>query len=310
MTTELENNARIVAERLRRRRVVPFLGAGVNLADRPAGADWRRNVDLPSGGELATALAGTYGYPTEEPDDDLMRVTQYVEAEIGESAIYDEFHEIFAGVFEPTVVHNVLAAVPAILREKSVENPYLLIVTTNYDDAQERAFDAVGEPYDLVWYMARGDQRGQFIHQAPGGERVPVSDPAKSSLTVDDRNVILKIHGAACRADESLDSFVVTEDHYIEYMYATDLGAIVPVKLLATMLENHFLFLGYRLGDWNLRVFLHGLWAKRNRSATNWSVNRKLSELDRLLWRKRTVTMIEAPLPDYMSSLEAALRLL
>jgi SIR2-like domain len=308
MSPDIDHYARFVAERMRWGRVVPFLGAGVNLADRPGGVSWRSGVDLPSGGELAETLAVKYGYPRSEPRGDLMRVSQFVESMVGETAIYDELRHVFTGTYEPTVVHKVLARVPSILEEKGVEHPNLLVVTTNYDDAQEKAFDEAGVEYDVLWYMARGDHRRQFIHQAPGQDPTAVNDPARSPLSLERRSVVLKIHGATYRADVEFDSYVVTEDHYIEYMSGTDLAAAVPVKLMDTMVEAHFLFLGYRLGDWNLRVFLHALWAARSKTATSWSVNREHRELDRLFWSKRSVEMVEAPLSDYMGSLEEALR--
>jgi SIR2-like domain len=303
MTTSLNEYARIVAERMRRRRVVPFLGAGVNLADRASGGIWQPGRDLPSGAELAKTFAGQFPYPAGEPTDDLMRVTQYVEASVGATAVYDELREVFAGTYQPTVVHRVLARIPRLLAERGVEHPYLLIVTTNYDDAQEQAFDDEGQEYDVLWYIARGEARNQFMHQGPGGTPSPIDDPSMCPLGVDDRNVIIKIHGAAYRPTDTLDSYVITEDDYIEYMSTTDLTQAVPVKLLKTMLDSHFLFLGYRLGDWNLRVFLHSLWGRRDRTANSWSVNRSHSDLDRLFWQKRSVEMVEASLSEYMAAL-------
>jgi SIR2-like domain len=293
---------------MRRRRIVPFLGAGVNLAERRAGEPWEQGVNLPSGAELAEMLATRFPYPKGEPRDDLMRVAQYVESSVGETAIYDEFREVFAGAFEPTVVHRVLAKAPEILAEKGIENPYLLVVTTNYDDALERAFEEAGQAYDVVWYMARGDHHRRFIHQAPGSEPTSIDDPALSGLSVEERNMILKIHGAAYRPGEEHDSFVVTEDQYIDYMSTTDLASAVPVKLLETMLNAHFLFLGYRLADWNLRVFLHTLWARRDKTANSWSVDRAHRELDKVFWQRRSVEMVTAPLAEYVASLEGALR--
>jgi hypothetical protein len=279
----------------------------VNLADRGDGAQWQRGVDLPSGAELAEYLAVQFSYPGGEPRSDLMRVAQYVEASVGEMAIYDEFREVFAGDYQPTAAHRVLGRTPGILAEKGIENPYLLVVTTNYDDALEQAFDEFGQAYDVVWYMAQGDHHRQFMHQAPGEEPKPIDDPAQSDLSVEERNVILKIHGAAWRTDEKRDSFVVTEDQYIDYMSTTDLVSAVPVKLLETMLNAHFLFLGYRLADWNLRVFLHTLWARRDKTANSWSVDRAHRELDSVFWRKRSVETVTASLDEYMSRLERAL---
>ncbi len=307
--SDAEQLARRAAERFKRGRVVPFLGAGVNLSDRERGEPWRRGANLPLGKELAKALADRFGFPEEEEAaDDLMRVAQYVDAAVGEAAVYDELRDIFAGDFEPTSVHRVLAGIPSLLREQGAECPNLLIVTTNYDDAQERAFADAGEECDVLWYMARGEHRGRFLHRPPSGDPVPVEDPSTSPLSVRERSVVVKIHGAAWRTDGALDSYVVTEDDYIEYMSETTLDTEVPARLVETMLESHFLFIGYRLSDWNLRVFLHGLWSKRDREAKNWAVDAMPRELDALFWQQRSVDMITVPLAEFMSALETEIR--
>jgi len=43
----------LVASELLAGYVIPFLGAGANLAERPAGTPWELGAQLPSGNELA-----------------------------------------------------------------------------------------------------------------------------------------------------------------------------------------------------------------------------------------------------------------
>jgi len=69
---------------------------------------------------------------------------------------------------QQTSLHRFLATLPAVLRAEGCP-PYQLIVTTNYDDVLERA-QVAGEPFDLVWYAAEGEQRGKFWHLPPDGE--------------------------------------------------------------------------------------------------------------------------------------------
>ena len=74
----------LVAELLADGEVVPFLGAGANLCDRPVEARWEPGSFAPSGRELARALAEKSKYPN--PDDpalDLLKVSQYYEAVSG-----------------------------------------------------------------------------------------------------------------------------------------------------------------------------------------------------------------------------------
>jgi len=52
------HTAGVVVQRLAEGRVTPFVGAGANMAGRPAGFEWSRGSGfLPSGAELASYLA-------------------------------------------------------------------------------------------------------------------------------------------------------------------------------------------------------------------------------------------------------------
>src|SRR5207249_7940101 len=84
-----------------------------------------------------------------------------------------------------------------------------------------------------------------------------------TELSLERRTVILKLHGQVDRGpDREWESFVVTEDDYIDYLSRSDVAGAVPVALAAKLRRSHFLFLGYRMGDWNLRVILNRLWSR------------------------------------------------
>ena len=220
---DLAAHCHIVSRRLREGRVVPFLGAGANLCGRPIDADWRSGHYLPSGSELAAYLAESYAYPPRESQD-LLRVSQYIQAVTGGTVLYEELHELFTRQYEPNELHALLAAVPGAVRcwrDDGHPALYQLIVTTNYDDALERAFERADEQFDLVTYVAKGANRGKFVHRRPDGEIRLIEEPNRyRDLALDVRTVILKIHGAVDRADPSQDSYVITEDNYIDYLTA------------------------------------------------------------------------------------------
>jgi hypothetical protein len=206
-------------------------------------------------------------------------------------------------------MHEFLASLPRLLRAAGLPPRYQLIVTTNYDDVMERAFEAAGQAYEVVVYLANGDERGKFLHLRPDAEPVLIERPNEyRDLSLDRRPVILKLHGAINRANEERDSFVITEDDYIDYLTRTDISNLVPVTLAAKLRKSHFLFLGYSLRDWNLRVILHRIWGEQKLSWRSWAVQRNPSALEREIWKARGVDVFDVRLEDYVAGLTEKLQ--
>lgn len=293
-------------------RVVPFLGAGANLCGRPASAVWEDHQQgfLPSGGELASYLAEEFHCP---PDADLARVSQYVSLTTGTGGLFGKLHEVFDRNYEPTSLHRLLASLQTLLREKHLPPRHQLIVTTNYDDVLERAFREAGEPFDLVTYLSEGTSRGKFLHVDPAGKSQIIDIPNQyRDVSLERRSVILKIHGAVNREvpEGEGDSYVITEDHYIDYLTRTDLANLVPVTLTAKLRKSHFLFLGYGLRDWNLRVILHRIAGEQRLNYKSWAIQRNPSDLDQRSWGKRDVDIFDVDLERYIAAVRGRLRLL
>ena len=309
MDAGLEAQLTTIARAIAEGRVVPVLGAGANLCGRPGDRVWKSQPPafLPSGAELAAHLARNFDYPSGEPQD-LARVSQYVAIIAGSGPLYEELHDVLDGDYPPTALHRLLAGVPRMLREKNFRHPHQLIVTTNYDDVLERAFRDAGVAFDVASYVADGDQRGKFLHWQPDGEAILIDKPNEySALSLDERSVILKIHGAVDRTNRDRDSYVITEDHYIDYLTRTDVANLVPVKLVAKLRRSHFLFLGYGLRDWNLRVILHRIWGEQRLKYRSWAIQLQPQHIDREFWRQRQVDIIDARLEDCVEGLEARL---
>jgi SIR2-like domain len=307
-----ENHYWLVAGLIADGEVIPFLGAGANLCDRPADTPWELGRYLPNGAELAHALAERSRYPL--PDDaDLLRVSQYVDAVLGEKQLYRYLRAVLDADYPPTSLHRLLAGLPPLLRERG--SPQQLILTTNYDDALETAFADRGEEYDLVWYEAKkGSHLGKFIHRPPGGEATSIDRPNEyADLSLADRTVIMKLHGAFDRGDAKLDSYVITEDHYIDYLSTGDIAVQIPITLRERMADSHFLFLGYSMRDWNLRVILNRIWGSQQLDLKSWAVQREpgspgLSKIEQVLWQDRgDVDLVYASLKEYVAGLAAQL---
>ena len=165
-------------------------------------------------------------------------------------------------------------------------------MTTNYDLALERAFEEAGEELDIVAYVAAGPHRGRFWHRPPGEPPRPIDVPNTyaTELSLERRTIVLKLHGAVDPLPErEWESFVITEDDYIDYLGRSELTAVVPVSLAAKLRRSHFLFLGYEMADWNLRLILNRIWGERPVAYRSWAVQPAPSPLAQAFWRRYDV---------------------
>lgn len=319
---ESKSDYRMVLDPLLEGKVVPFIGAGVNLCGRPRDPDdetkfvpWEGKY-IPSGWELTEYLVETYNYPRDEPRD-LLRVSQYVAVKNGTGPLYERLHDVLVkGDFPITAVHQFLVRLPAASsaarnKRRDPKKVYPLIITTNYDDVMECAFDEVGEPYDLVFYAAQGNEKERFLHRAPGEEPRPIliannyqiEVDGRACILLDQRPVILKIHGAVDRRSPDRDSYVITEDDYIDYLTLPPLTTLLPVPLPARLAHCHFLFLGYSLADWNMCAFFRRIWKDAKLSYRSWAVEILNRKIDQMFWRERNVDVIVSSLEDYFADL-------
>jgi hypothetical protein len=319
--------------------VVPLLGAGVNLCGRPPEAQWRAGEFLPDGKELASLLARKVPEYPSPMLTDLLRASQCVHLKRGWKALYLTLHGLLDADYPPTMLHHVLARVPRLMAvlERPPRETHLLFVSTNYDDVLERALDEAGEPYDLVWYVARGEHVGKFMHTPPGGSPRVIEDPSEyvEPLDLTERSVVLKIHGAVDRAagangeSGANDSYVITEDNYIEYLTRTDIRKLIPKGLVGKLRNSSILFLGYSLRDWNLRAIFHRIWQEEKLGLKSWAIRRPLQplppekasiaeeqethrqkaleeELEEAFWNERGVEIFDEDLAVYTQALAQA----
>ena len=123
--------------------------------------------------------------------------------------------------------------------------------------------------------------------------------------------MVLKIRGQADPTANGLhDSFVVTEDDYIAYLRRTDVAASVPVGLAAALRRSHFLFLGYTVRDWHLRLVLGRMWGDEPVAYRSWACGiRRQARPNAVSWRRLDVELTETPLEAYVQELAAALGL-
>jgi hypothetical protein len=80
----------------------------------------------------------------------------------------------------------------------------------------------------------------------------------------------------------------------------------LPVNLSAKLRTSHFLFLGYSLKDWNLRVMLHRLWEEQEGMTYNsWAVLSDPDPIDKFAWDERGVDILSVSCGEFATVIEA-----
>jgi DNA-binding SARP family transcriptional activator len=252
--------------------------------------------------DLAPALAARFGYP---PGDvvETPRVSQFVAALRGHGPLHDELRAA-AERSEPTPVHRFFASLPPLLRERRL--PHQLLVTADYDGALERAFADAGEEVDVVSYLAAGPNRGRFCHISPDRGAVVIETPGDyaTELSLERRTIVVRVRG---RADSSpareWESFVVTEDDHLDFLRRADIVGGLPVALAATLRRSHFLFLGYGVRDWCLRLVISRICSETPLAYRSWAVSPQPGPSETELWHAIGVDLLRAPLDPYVDAL-------
>jgi hypothetical protein len=273
-------------------------------------------VGGPVSGAVAVAedLAGHFGL--DPGGRGLTALAQHVYVSVGRPDLHRTLRQILGARSEPGPVHRWLARFPRDLAQLGLSPRYPLIMTTNYDSALERAFAEEQEPFDLAIYMASGEDRGRFVHVPFDGEPRAIAVPNEyGGFPIDDfgeleRTVIMKVHGgvdASAGGYGWSNNYVVTEDHYVDYLCRSPIESLVPVQILAKLTESHCLFLGYPMRDWSARVFLKRVWQGEPLAAKSWAIEQDPDSLEQDFWRQSQIDLYSAVPGDYADALRERL---
>ncbi len=270
---------------------------------------------FPDADRIAAKIADELNLEMEAPD--LPKVAQHLFVSSGRSDLHRALKRILDVEPEPGPAHQFFARFPGEVERLGRPPHHQLIITTNYDSALERAFDEQNEPYDLAVYMASGEDQGRFVHFPYDGYPEAIAAPNEyPKFPIDDfgelsRTLIVKVHGAADGSSEGYgwrDNYVITEDHYIDYLSRGPVESLVPFQILNKLTESHCLFLGYALQDWNLRVFLKRIWKGEQLGSKSWAIESEPDDFELDFWRQLNVDLF-ASLPDgYVCELERRIR--
>jgi hypothetical protein len=250
---------------------------------------------------LSRFLAQQSTFPSEDKydRDNLAKVSSYYSDVSGRPRLRQKLRDIFNRKFSFGTLHQLLASVPA----------HMLIISTNYDRLLEDAFEEAGRPYDLVIYPSdRLESAGTLLWRKHGEKSCEDVKPNQLLIDLASTTVIYKMHGTVDDGDPEVDSFVITEEDYVEFLgRMTAPNRAIPAQFIQHCRDRSFLFLGYSLSDWNLRVVLRNIAArvsnKQRIALPSWAIQRDPSELERILWDRRHVNIFEMSIENFVAKM-------
>ena len=149
------------------------------------------------------------------------------------------FREVLRGKF-PTLGHRMLAALAGALRLD-------IILTTNFDNLLERAFETARNPLEVF--------------------EVPLEGKIPDWTTLSNTRALIKLHGgrSSLRADYSLDGQPSEEDKrtFLRYLLSAqgrDRFANGESKANPSNLQNHLLVIGFSANDRRIRALIEYAW--------------------------------------------------
>lgn len=291
--------------------------------DRPTECPMLRDIDGPE--DIRTcSLYVEQGLAVSKIN--LRYLAQYYIFKNGPGALYGILYNILDDLekdHQPGALHHFLATLPRFMKDRRQPRrtpglPFATIVTTNYDDMLEQAFIAAEQPFDLVYYVADGEDRGNFIHQPYGDKPQLIKDenypglplPKSQSDPAQIRPVILKLFGT-WKGDRGY--FVATEEHLAQLV--STLRERLPTALMKVLKNNNILFLGYSPSDSDLQHLTSYFWPDNQNLSKSWLVHQaKPGRLEQETWKKRNVELIDIAstmedfLTEFQSAMEARIR--
>lgn len=230
---DVDRTLGLVADAVRERRCILFLGAGVHAPpadDSPF--DYPPEQRPPLGAALSEQLAHASGLAEQFPGEDprnLQRVALFYEIARSRRQLVEAVARAVHEGKRPSPLLGALA-----------ELDFPIVISTNYDHLFERALAAAGKDPRVSVYTPELEATTDF------------RDPTAESP------VVFKIHGDVARPE----TLVVTDEDYIQFvlrMSSKDPYDPVPLTLKYYLTGWTTLFVGYSLLDYNLRLLFKTL---------------------------------------------------
>jgi hypothetical protein len=258
-------------------RAVPYLGPGLlSLAG--------ENCPLPASPEnLVDRLTAKATVP-HKIRKNLTAAAQFIENFKHRRTVKAAMTEAFRSAVQPTELHRLLAALPALP----------LLVHAWYDDLPRNAL-AARKSWGIVQGVSQAEHFGSWVHYFDAeGTRVPVDSATWETL-------LYEPFGSVSPAA----NFLVSDSDFVEVLTEIDIQTPIPEAVQKLRTGRHFLFLGCRFATQLDRIFARQI-MKRS-SAKHWAVlaDQPTKNEARFL-AEQNIERIDLPLRDFANALESS----
>ena len=226
---------RQIAGHVRTGKLAFSLGSGAHLGELPLGDlfynEMAEHFDIQVGGDRSAVAA-------------------IVARRRGTAVLADWVRSALENPIEAGPIHQMLAALPGLLRSLG-QNAPIWFFTTNYDATLERALRNVDEPFHLLYYM---EPRGRFAHVAPSGAARIIERPDAIRDLRPAATVVVKLNGGIVDCAPLDESFVIDIGQFERL--AAQLPHVLPACVRTELNRRHLLFLGHGLNEPDLRKII------------------------------------------------------
>jgi hypothetical protein len=286
---EKEPNYEILAERLHRGEIIPFLGLDVlHLSGLP----------VPSCKEMAQYMAEKVKYP--DFNGTLPMISQYYQMEgYSRGMVMNTVKELVEKEKEPggsNLLYELLS---------EITNP-ILVISTSYDNLLESIFQEKGKKFVVISYHIQSSSGGglgklllKYSHQK--GPESPCTSEAISGLKLleDGYSIIYKICG--CFGLNGENSMIMETDFFA---FSRHLEQLVPAYITRQFPGRGFLFLGYNLEEWQNRLIANAVLEKRtHRDDSSFAVWKGPTPYERAFWKSHHVDLYDMELTQFVEKL-------
>ena len=310
LPASLRRNYKYLSERFRDGSIIPFLGSEMVMAALPPDSSEAADAALhepPLERELAQKLAEQAELLTEARCNPLPVISQYYQFHAHNDRLffYRQLKKLFPQHMRPGPIHRFLAQ----------QAKPMLVITTSYDTLLEQVFQEQGKDYAVVAHVMHAKDKGNLgkmvvqYSDRPEHADIVLSD----ELSIDLKRwwVLYKIQGTfdmyitGLGGQEEVDSIMIAEEDYFAWLNRlNDQHRTIPTLFYQLFQERPFLFLGYRMCDWNFRTLIRSL---RNRPEIldrgGYAVRQAVSDVEQSYWKRMNVEIINSETTDFMIGL-------